>query len=104
MPKYCQGCGGILGRDCFNEHDCIMISQSQNFFHDREREADTDQLHYELNQVCSNLADHVDRLHEAVNIMKDLKNGGLNNLAVDEFIERYEKTQLPITLPDDLPF
>lgn len=22
----CRGCGGILGRDCWNEYDCMQIS------------------------------------------------------------------------------
>lgn len=25
----CRGCGGILGRDCYNEHDCISISNNK---------------------------------------------------------------------------
>lgn len=25
----CKTCGGVLDRDCFNEHDCLMISHSQ---------------------------------------------------------------------------
>ena len=25
----CQGCGGILGRDCWNEADCVQISNQQ---------------------------------------------------------------------------
>lgn len=29
MSRICQGCGGVLGRDCFNEQECIWISQSQ---------------------------------------------------------------------------
>lgn len=24
----CRACGGVLGRDCFNEHDCLMISEN----------------------------------------------------------------------------
>jgi len=24
----CRACGGILGRDCYNESDCMQISQS----------------------------------------------------------------------------
>lgn len=24
----CRACGGLLGRDCFNEHDCLQISYS----------------------------------------------------------------------------
>ena len=27
--RICQGCGGVLGRDCFNEMECISISHSQ---------------------------------------------------------------------------
>lgn len=23
----CQGCGGVLGRDCWNQEDCMMISR-----------------------------------------------------------------------------
>ena len=26
--RHCQGCGGILGRDCFNEQECVWIGQS----------------------------------------------------------------------------
>lgn len=25
----CQGCGGVLGRDCWNEADCVQISNQQ---------------------------------------------------------------------------
>lgn len=28
MIKYCQGCGGRLGVDCWNEGDCVNISRS----------------------------------------------------------------------------
>lgn len=27
--KICAGCGGVLGRDCFNEMECIGIGNSQ---------------------------------------------------------------------------
>lgn len=30
--KYCQGCGGIVGRDCFNEIECMSISAQQNHY------------------------------------------------------------------------
>ena len=26
----CRGCGGVLGRDCWNEVDCLQISQNQD--------------------------------------------------------------------------
>lgn len=25
----CRGCGGLLGRDCFNEPECMFIEHSQ---------------------------------------------------------------------------
>lgn len=27
MSRYCSACGGLLGRDCFNEQDCLEISE-----------------------------------------------------------------------------
>lgn len=33
----CRGCGGILGRDCWNEYDCIQIS-IRNDRYDRQRD------------------------------------------------------------------
>lgn len=32
MAHICQGCGGVLGRDCFNEQECIQITNSINSF------------------------------------------------------------------------
>jgi len=26
--KRCGGCGGVLGRDCYNEQECVQITQS----------------------------------------------------------------------------
>lgn len=31
MANYCQGCGGVLGRDCWNEIECISITNSMYF-------------------------------------------------------------------------
>lgn len=30
--RTCQGCGGILGRDCYNESDCLMISHREESY------------------------------------------------------------------------
>ena len=27
MSRICGGCGGVLGRDCYHESDCIAITQ-----------------------------------------------------------------------------
>lgn len=26
--RTCSGCGGVLGRDCWSEEDCVMITRS----------------------------------------------------------------------------
>src|SRR5579859_5411232 len=31
----CSACGGVLGRDCFNEEDCLMILHSQQRSNDQ---------------------------------------------------------------------
>ena len=38
----CRACGGVLGRDCFNEHDCLMIShnQEQEYYQNIEHSED----------------------------------------------------------------
>jgi hypothetical protein len=36
----CPGCGGVLGRDCFNAEDCLWISEDM-----RQRDAE-DAHHY----------------------------------------------------------
>lgn len=28
----CSGCGGVLGRDCWNEHDCVMIGRNMDHY------------------------------------------------------------------------
>jgi len=28
----CRACGGILGRDCFNEADCLQISANNEYY------------------------------------------------------------------------
>jgi len=30
----CRACGGVLGRDCFNEADCLEISRSEQYGND----------------------------------------------------------------------
>lgn len=43
MARVCQGCGGILGRDCFNEFDCIRIGNAmEQERHDEHQRAAND--------------------------------------------------------------
>lgn len=39
----CRACGGVLGRDCFNEADCLEISRSNQYENDSLYQ---DQEHY----------------------------------------------------------
>jgi len=32
----CRACGGVLGRDCFNEADCLEISRSNQYGNDND--------------------------------------------------------------------
>lgn len=53
----CSGCGGTLGRDCFNEQECIEIS--------RQRESDYRELEGLWNQIAD-LQDKVNMLEEVL--------------------------------------
>ena len=28
--RFCRGCGGILGRDCFNERECLVAAEYES--------------------------------------------------------------------------
>ncbi len=36
--KTCKSCGGVLGLDCFNETECMYISQQQELHRDRDNQ------------------------------------------------------------------
>ncbi len=57
MSNYCQACGGLLGRDCFNEQECMQISQS-NYDHSR-----IDQLEQEIIILREALTFYAERQH-----------------------------------------
>lgn len=43
----CPGCGGVLGRDCFNTHECQQIAASMN----NEASYENDSLRWQLSQA-----------------------------------------------------
>ncbi|MDX3913738.1 MAG: hypothetical protein QHC79_09380 [Pseudosphingobacterium sp.] len=48
MLRICQGCGGVLGRDCWNEIECIAIGnmQEQRAYYEASRVPDMEnQIH-----------------------------------------------------------
>ena len=46
----CRACGGILGRDCFNEQDCLSISENDRY--------DNDLLNYKIQILMDELKKH----------------------------------------------
>lgn len=77
--RMCQGCGGVLGRDCYNEMECISISQSSQ----------------------SSLEYRVEVLEQTVFKLIDmLKKHNINFQLISEIPERVEAGN-PV---DDLPF
>ncbi len=47
--RICQGCGGLLGRDCFNEQECMWISQSmQQQDGQQQHQQENAQLQHEI--------------------------------------------------------
>lgn len=41
----CAGCGGVLGRDCFNEADCVWITQDMQMRAAQDAEFDRQAEH-----------------------------------------------------------
>lgn len=79
MSRVCQGCGGILGRDCFNEYDCVQISE---------------QHYYDDNNTNTPIMDAIDALLKY--------KGNFTKLSLDEgtfrdlFFESSQMKSLPI--------
>ena len=58
----CQGCGGLVGRDCFNPQECLQIFQSMMF-------DDGQQYRDEINELRNEISvreEHINVLQEAV--------------------------------------
>jgi len=50
----CRACGGKLGLDCFNESDCLQISQNNYQYQDDEISNLRDQVEVFKYQLCQN--------------------------------------------------
>lgn len=60
--RTCQGCGGVLGRDCFNEDECVWITQDMQRRQQEEYAMDCRALERER----SALAERCERLEALV--------------------------------------
>lgn len=58
----CRGCGMVLGRDCFNEQDCMWISESMQQMYEQEQcsqaeNQDVNALQNRISQLEQELAE-----------------------------------------------
>lgn len=53
--KKCNGCGGVLGRDCWNEQDCVSISQNNYNVDQQHINQLQSELHWERDVVVPDL-------------------------------------------------
>ena len=66
----CRGCGMVLGRDCFNEQDCMWISQSMQQMYEQEQcsqaeDQDVNALHDRIKHLEQELANVSEQLASA---------------------------------------
>jgi len=80
MGRICNGCGGVLGRDCYNEADCVQISQQMNSQEDIQPLMDVlKQCESAIKWMCDNM-DVIDpNMHETyynlqANALQSLRN------------------------------
>lgn len=100
MSRICQGCGGVLGRDCYNEYDCVQIGKSMEIH-------DTVQPYIEALTECRTVLDWMeshmqipsDDLIEAFSNMFDNIQSLINQLAPKQRTPEQIQQDL-----DDLPF
>jgi hypothetical protein len=115
MARTCKGCGGILGRDCWNEMDCLIISnRQQNQDSQYINQLETD-LNWSQKVVIPDLED---RLNTAITLMYNLSlivNKSTTDKSEIEYVEKvlifynevkhYKKTEIiDYSGLDDLPF
>ena len=79
----CQGCGGVLGRDCYNQADCIEISrrQNQDYYDDADK---VNELQHQIYVLLSILIE--------------------NNIELPEFAKQKDEIIYNSSTIDDLPF
>lgn len=64
----CKGCNGVLGRDCFNESECLYIVRTQSQMYERDQHEhylSVDQAVGEINGLniqITMLTDHISAL------------------------------------------
>ncbi len=47
----CQGCGGVVGRDCYNPTECVQINNQQDNY-------DVNELQYKIAVLTKALVDN----------------------------------------------
>lgn len=58
----CRSCGGVLGRDCFNEEDCMWISDQQ----ERQREQQIEHQAYLQSEHIAMLENEIKQMKQQI--------------------------------------
>lgn len=91
--KICQSCGGVLGRDCFNEQECLSIGYREQKY----KEDNADRKICELQQTVSRLMDIL--ANNGIDLSSMQKTG------TDVINKKESEGVYPDDVyPDDLPF
>jgi hypothetical protein len=97
----CSACGGVLGRDCFNEQDCLSISDSSENEINNE-----DKSILALKEAKETIEWAMKELDCKEKLVETWGNLYLNALSLidDALIEKGALVVKAPTHPDDLPF
>lgn len=47
----CNGCGGVIGRDCFNPQECEWITQDQERHRHEQHELESQHLEHRVDEL-----------------------------------------------------
>ncbi len=98
--RTCQGCGGVLGRDCYNEQECIQITRNLEDSNFVEPYIDAlKECRYAINWMINNMS------VDDENMQSDSFNITANVLDLIDRIAPRERTPEEIQRDlDELPF
>lgn len=89
--KICKGCGGVLGRDCWNEMECLMIGARE----ESRKEGEIVQQVQNIHELTWLVYELVSRCEQAGIDVRGL---------IPETKETVPKIDTDINNPDFLPF
>lgn len=65
MSNYCLGCGGVIGRDCFNPRECEEISINDRIDNTRKINQ-IQQALKNINKLTQELTKRIDKIEKEI--------------------------------------